>query len=432
MAVVNELGGVSAQNFVVHRLAKTFIILDFQDGNALRPSKISKTTIPKMQKSSRVSGDKEPIRQQAAVVSVPNDDDDEDLSFPDHDTIDLDSVPKVKKSVKDFVNEKKAAINNFDRKEFVETNKLAIATFSLDEWMSDKRKILIKATAGEFLVTTLFLFIVCAAGLNLQRSGHSESEALVASALCTGFAAVALIYSFADVSGAHFNPAVTFATIVTRKTSLLKGSLYMMSQLTASLMAMILLSIAFPKQAAVAGSDAAIPTIPQELVIVPGNNWGRAFVMEFLLTFILVYVIFATAFDTVPPTTSVRVLDGTGAAVNKRAKNLTIYTASGNTKAGFAPLAIGLTLGFLCFLGGSVSGGAFNPARVFGAGICAGPVFAKNWASMWLYFAADFLGAGAAGLVQQSFFATKHEEQAPQEQPSTSAAIPISPTEDGH
>jgi glycerol uptake facilitator-like aquaporin len=73
------------------------------------------------------------------------------------------------------------------------------------------------------LVTTLFLFIVCAVGLNVERSGHAESESLVVGALTTGFASVALIYSFADVSGAHFNPAVTFATIVTGKTTIAKG-----------------------------------------------------------------------------------------------------------------------------------------------------------------------------------------------------------------
>jgi glycerol uptake facilitator-like aquaporin len=73
-------------------------------------------------------------------------------------------------------------------------------------------------------VTLLFLFIVCAVKMNLDKSGHADTESLVVGALSTGFASVALIYSFADVSGAHFNPAVTFATMVTRKTSVVKGN----------------------------------------------------------------------------------------------------------------------------------------------------------------------------------------------------------------
>ena len=65
---------------------------------------------------------------------------------------------------------------------------------------------------GEGLVTFLFLFIVMAATVNNGRQEVPEN--LVLGAIVTGFAAVALIYSFADVSGAHFNPAVTFATMV--------------------------------------------------------------------------------------------------------------------------------------------------------------------------------------------------------------------------
>jgi glycerol uptake facilitator-like aquaporin len=56
------------------------------------------------------------------------------------------------------------------------------------------------------------------------NNGRQETpENLVLGALSTALCAVALIYSFADVSGAHFNPAVTFATIITGKTSVTKG-----------------------------------------------------------------------------------------------------------------------------------------------------------------------------------------------------------------
>ncbi|KAI9357019.1 aquaporin-like protein [Zopfochytrium polystomum] len=124
----------------------------------------------------------------------------------------------------------------------------------------------------------------------------------------------------------------------------------------------------------------------------------NAFFMEVVLTFILVYVIFATAFDTVDTTNSVKVA-GSGRTKNSEAgKNLTIYTTSGNTKAGFAPIAIGFTLGFLGLLGGSVSGGAFNPARVFGPAVLTG-----NFSHNWLYWIGDFIGAALAGWTQACF-----------------------------
>ena len=77
-----------------------------------------------------------------------------------------------------------------------------------------------------------------------------------------------------------------------------------------------------------------------------------------------------------------------------------LKTTSGNTKAGFAPVAIGFTLGFLCLIGGTVSGGAFNPARAFGPTLVSG----SGWGYHWIYWVGDFLGAGLAGYAQ-SFFA---------------------------
>ncbi|KAJ1503914.1 hypothetical protein HMI54_014231 [Coelomomyces lativittatus] len=263
-------------------------------------------------------------------------------------------------------------------------------------WMNDKRKVLLRAVLGEFLCTLLFLFIVCATHVNHVRSQTPDS--LVLSAISTGFASIALIYSFADVSGAHFNPAVTFGTVVTGKTSISKGALYVGVQLIAAVFATIIVYAVFPK------AEDGTPTTRLLFVdLGQGANAGSAFVMEFILTFILVYVIFATAFDTVDSSNEVRVetTDERGRRIQDKSvgRNLTIYTTSGNTKAGFAPLAIGMTLGFLCFIGGTVSGGAFNPARVFG------PALVGNyWSNHWVYWIGDFLGAATAAFTQ-SFFA---------------------------
>ena len=78
-----------------------------------------------------------------------------------------------------------------------------------------------RAIFGEGLVTFLFMFVVMATAVNNGRQENPEN--LVLSCISTAFASVALIYSFADVSGAHFNPAVTFATIITGKVSVRKG-----------------------------------------------------------------------------------------------------------------------------------------------------------------------------------------------------------------
>lgn len=244
------------------------------------------------------------------------------------------------------------------------------------------------------LCTFLFIYIVCATSANFARLKTVNNP--VVGALCTGFASVALIYSFADVSGAHFNPAVTFATIVTRKTGLAKGLMYMAAQLIGAVFSSLILLVTFPENYEKGNVAAQVAVVPAQ-----DADIGNAFLIELILTFILVYVIFAVAFDTVDSSKNVQVVNTPGGGKQKKGGNsLTIYTTSGATKAGFAPIAIGFTLGFLSFMGGSVSGGAFNPARVFGPALVGGV-----WTKHWLYWIADFLGAGVAGYTQK-FFAT--------------------------
>ena len=164
-----------------------------------------------------------------------------------------------------------------------------------------------RAVFGEGLCTFLFMFVVEATVVNNGRQAQPEN--LVLGCISTAFVAVALIYSFADVSGAHFNPAVTFATVVTGKTSIRKGMkwyefqfnfnlgfAYIGIQLIASIFATLALMIVFPRPTA---ADAH-SSIPQYVIVDIDSSakYGHAFAMEIILTFILVYVIFATAFDT--------------------------------------------------------------------------------------------------------------------------------------
>ncbi|KAJ3412180.1 hypothetical protein HDV05_001155 [Chytridiales sp. JEL 0842] len=259
--------------------------------------------------------------------------------------------------------------------------------------MTEKKRVLLRAILGEGLCTFLFMFTVEATGVNNGRQENPEN--LVLAAISTAFCSIALIYSFADVSGAHFNPAVTVATIVTGKVSLRKGLAFIAIQLFASVMATLFLMVVFPPSA-----GAGLKSIAHAVVVDIDSSAQlvNAFFMELILTFVLVYVIFATAFDTVDTSNSVKVEAGKKSKDSEAGKNLTIYTTSGNTKAGFAPVAIGFTLGFLGLIGGTVSGGAYNPARVFGPALITG-----HWNNHWVYWLGDCIGAGLAGWAQHFF-----------------------------
>ena len=67
-----------------------------------------------------------------------------------------------------------------------------------------------KASFAEALGTAFLLAAVVGSGIMGERlSAGNVAMALLANAIATGAALVALILTFGPISGAHFNPAVT-------------------------------------------------------------------------------------------------------------------------------------------------------------------------------------------------------------------------------
>jgi glycerol uptake facilitator-like aquaporin len=74
---------------------------------------------------------------------------------------------------------------------------------------------LTRRLAAEGLGTALLLAAVVGSGIMGERlSGGNPGLALLANALATGAALVALILTFGSISGAHFNPAVSLTSAV--------------------------------------------------------------------------------------------------------------------------------------------------------------------------------------------------------------------------
>lgn len=69
-----------------------------------------------------------------------------------------------------------------------------------------------KRAAAEFMGTAFLLMAVVGSGIMAERlSGGNVALALLANSVATGAALMALILALGSLSGAHFNPAVTFA-----------------------------------------------------------------------------------------------------------------------------------------------------------------------------------------------------------------------------
>src|SRR4051794_4559307 len=78
--------------------------------------------------------------------------------------------------------------------------------------MNEPRPCLSRRIASESVGTALLLATVVGSGIMAQRlCGGNIAVALLANTLATGAGLVALILTFAPISGAHFNPVVSLA-----------------------------------------------------------------------------------------------------------------------------------------------------------------------------------------------------------------------------
>lgn len=171
-------------------------------------------------------------------------------------------------------------------------------------------------------------------------------------AITFGLVIMAMIYAVGHVSGAHFNPAVTFAFALTRHFPWIRAVAYWAAQVTGAIVAALLLRGSL-------GTDGRLGAT------LPSGSQAQSFVWELVLTFFLMFVIMSVATDT---------------------------RAAGEAAA----IAIGGTVGLDAMFGGPVSGASMNPARSLGPALVAGDLHA-----LWLYIVAPLIGASFGAFAYQ-------------------------------
>ena len=220
---------------------------------------------------------------------------------------------------------------------------------------------------AELVATLLFVFLGCGSVVasGAAIGGELTGGRLVAIALAHGLAIVALVSATAKISGGHLNPAVTFAAILTRRITVIKGLMYVAAQLIGAVIGALLLAVAVP--------DAVEGTLGAH-ALGPGVSAGIGIVAEVVLTFALVFVVFATAMDPKGP-------------------------------GSLAPVAIGLAVLVDHLVGVPLTGASMNPARSLGPAVVAG-----EWAVHWVYWVGPLIGAAAAGLIYRYVFLDRPSE----------------------
>ena len=132
--------------------------------------------------------------------------------------------------------------------------------------------------AAEFLGTAFLLAIVVGSGIMGENlSNGNAAIALLANSIATGAGLVFLIYGFVDISGAHFNPAVTLSEALRGNIKITEGFYYVSAQISGAFFGVAIANLMF------------------ELPIFFTSNKIRAgssqFLSEFTATFGLIMII---------------------------------------------------------------------------------------------------------------------------------------------
>src|SRR6266540_2423061 len=173
-----------------------------------------------------------------------------------------------------------------------------------------------------------------------------------------GLALLAGLYAFAEVSGGHFNPAVSLGLFLDGRLSPLDLAGYWAAQFVGAIGASALMLVPFD-QTAVAGT-ATLPHVSNGSALRVSD--GSAFLLEVVFTAILVLVV--------------------------------LQSTKSSRYTGSALVAIPLTLVSIHVAAIPFSGAGVNPARTLGPALIG-----NKWDSEWIYFLGPALGAIIAWLV---------------------------------
>ena len=100
---------------------------------------------------------------------------------------------------------------------------------------------LARPALAEFLGTAFLLATVVGSGIMaVKLAAGNEAIALLANAIATGGALIALITTFAPLSGAHFNPAVSLLEFFGKRLSLLRLIVYIAAQLVGAVVGVLI------------------------------------------------------------------------------------------------------------------------------------------------------------------------------------------------
>jgi aquaporin Z len=221
---------------------------------------------------------------------------------------------------------------------------------------------LVKRCLAETIGTFWLVLGGCGAAV-LSAAFPHVGIGLVGVSLAFGLTVVTMAYAIGHVSGCHLNPAVTLGLVMGRRFKAADALPYVVAQVVGAIAAAgVLLLIASGKEGFSVADGFAANGFAEHS---PGGySVVACLVLEITLTAMFLFVIMG--------------------ATDRRAP------------AGFAPLAIGLTLTLIHLIGIPVTNVSVNPARSTGPAL-----FVGGWAlqQLWLFWAAPIVGGALGGML---------------------------------
>ena len=104
---------------------------------------------------------------------------------------------------------------------------------------------ILRASIAEFIGTAFLLAGVVGSGIMAERLTDDVGLQLLANSTATSFILIALILTFADTSGAHFNPAVTLTDLALGGISAAQATAHVVAQIVGGAVGVIAANVMF-------------------------------------------------------------------------------------------------------------------------------------------------------------------------------------------
>ncbi|MFI5626594.1 MIP/aquaporin family protein [Nocardioides sp. NPDC051685] len=243
-----------------------------------------------------------------------------------------------------------------------------------EESLSAAEPTFIQKLAAEVIGTFILVFIGCGSVVAIVTGASHAGQLtwgldVAAVGLAFGIAVVIGAYTFGRISGGHFNPAVTLGVATAGRISWKDAGAYIGAQFVGATIGAIVLFVIAISSGYNSWNDGGLGA--NGFGDGAGTGIVGAILVELVLTFIFVFVILGV--------TDVRA--GTNAAV--------------------APLAIGLALAAIHFVGIPLTGTSVNPARSFGPALFSGT---DALIHLPVFLIVPALGGAIAGFVYPLLF----------------------------